>query len=66
MIRIILRSRYQCATEDTDYLPSNFIDFCNLYRLHIFCDSVQLKYVGTASYDFQNLLVDIYLALSKL
>ena len=51
MLQIIPRSERQCATEDTEYLTSKVLNFCNLYRLNIFCNSVQLKYVGTASYD---------------
>ena len=41
-------------------------EFCKFYRLHIFCDSVQLKCVGTDVYDSQKMLADISLALSKL
>ena len=41
-------------------------EFCNRCRLHIFCGSIQLKYVGTDVYDFQKMRADIYLAISKL
>ena len=49
-----------------EYLIKKLSEFYNLCRLHIFCDSVQLKYVGTDVYDSQKMLADISLALSKL
>ena len=53
---------------DREYhdLITKLNELCNLCRLHIFCHSVQLKYVGTDVYDFQKILADISLALSKL
>ena len=54
------------VSEDTEYLRLKVITFSNLVRLHIFSDSVQLKYVGTENYDSQKMLADISLALSKL
>ena len=66
MLTLIPRKKGQCATENTDYLIQKRNEFCNLCRLHIFCDSVQLKYIGTDVYDSQKMLADISLALSKL
>ena len=66
MIRIIPRNQRQCVNMDTEYLASKVLAFCNLCRLHIFCDSFQLKIFFTASYDSQKMLVDISLALSNL
>ena len=66
MLNLIPHKRGQCATENTDYLLSKVTEFCNLCRLHIFCDSIQLKYIGTDVYDSQKMLADISLALSKL
>ena len=66
MLNLIPRKRGQCANKNTYYLLSKVNEFCNLCRLHIFCDSIQLKYVGTDVYDSQKMLADISLALSKL
>ena len=52
--------------DKVEYLVSKVIAFCNLCQLYIFCDSVQLKYVGTAIYDSQKVLVDIPIALFSL
>ena len=65
MIRIAPRRRTQYATEDTEYLLLKFLDFYNLCHLCIWCDSVELKNVGPASYDLRKILPDISLALSK-
>ena len=66
MLNQIPRKRGKFANENTDYLLSKVNELCTLYRLHIFCDSIQLKYVGTNVYDSQKMLVEISLALSKL
>ena len=66
MLTPLPRKKGQCATENTDYLIQKRDEFCNLCRLHIFCNSVQLKYVGTDVYDSQKMLADVSLALSKL
>ena len=66
MLNIIPRKKGQCATQNTEYLISKVNELCNLCRLHLFCDSVQQKYVGTDVYDSQKVLSDISLALSKL
>ena len=65
MLRLTSRSKRQYATEDTEYLRSKVDAFCNLFRLHIFCYSVQLKYVNTEIYDSQKMLADSSFALSK-
>ena len=59
MLNLIPRKRGQCANENTDYLLSKVNDFCDLCCLHIFCDSIQLKYVRTDVYDSQKMLADI-------
>ena len=51
MLRVTSPNKSQCATDDTEYLASKFLIFCNLCRLHIFCDSVQLKYDDMDIYD---------------
>ena len=56
MLILILRKKGQCATENTVYLISKVNDFCNLCLIHVFCDSVQLKYVGTDVYHSQKCL----------
>ena len=66
MLNLIPHKRGQCANTNTDYLLSKVNTFYNLCRLNIFCDSIQLKYVGTDVYDSQKMLADIYLALSAL
>ena len=47
----IPRSKLQCTTEETEYPPSKVLTFGNLYRLYIFFNYIQLKYVGTTYYD---------------
>ena len=59
MLNLIPHKRGQCANTNTDYLLSKVNTFYNLCRLNIFCDSVQLKYVGTDVYDSQKMLADI-------
>ena len=66
IIHIIPRNQRKTATEDNEYLPSKVLPFCNLCCLHMFCDSVHLKYIGTTSYDSQKKIVNISLALSNL
>ena len=66
MLRLTSCNKGVCASEDTEYLRLKVIAFSNLVWLHIFCDSVQLKYVGTEDYDSQKMLADISLALLKL
>ena len=38
--------------------------YCDLYLLHLFCNIVQLQYVGTKTYDTHRILHEICLALS--
>ena len=64
MIQIIKHRKRQCATEK-EIISFESSRFCNFYRLHIFCNSIQLKYVGNAFYDLQKMLADICLALSN-
>ena len=66
MLNLTPRKRGQCANENTDYLFSKVNEFCKLCRLHGFCDSTQLKYVGTDVYHSQKILANISLALSKI
>ena len=66
MLRLASRNKGVCASKDTEYLRLKVIAFSNLIRLHIFCDSIQLRYVGTENYDSQKMLADISLTLSKL
>ena len=53
-----------CAIVDTKYLESKLAEYCNLCQLHLFCDIVQLQYVGTKPYDTHRMLHSIYLDLS--
>ena len=39
------------ATEEIKDLVEKDIIFSNLYQIHIFCEVVQLQYVGTTTYD---------------
>ena len=66
MLRIYKRGKKSCATEDTDYLAAKLRTFIQSCQLHIFCDVVQLQYVGTKSYDSHKMLADISLDLSSL
>ena len=66
MLQIIPRSKRQYAAEDTEYLASKFLAFCNLYCLHIFYNSLQPKYVSNTSYNLKKMLTDISLALYNL
>ena len=65
MLRISKRGKKNCATEDTKYLAARLRKFIQSCQLHIFCDVVQLQYIGTKSYDSNKMLVDIYFALSS-
>ena len=66
IFRLTSGKNQQCASKDTVYLATKLNEFCNFCQLHIFCDSVQLQYVGTETYDSQKMLADISLALSSL
>ena len=59
MIQTIKHRKRQYATKETNHLTSKILDFCNLYRLHIFCNYFQMKYVGTTCFDSQKILTDI-------
>ena len=62
----IPRRKRQCTTEETEYLSSKVLFFGILYRLHIFYNYIQLKYVGIIYYNSQKMLADFSLALSNL
>ena len=66
MLRISKRGKTSCATEDTEYLAARLRTFIQSCRLHIFCDVVQLQYVGIKSNDSNKSLADISFALSSL
>ena len=66
MLRISKRGKKSCATEDTDYLVAGLRTSIQSCQLHIFCDTVQLQYIGIKSYDSDKILADIFLALSSL
>ena len=66
MIRLVPGKNKQYVSEDTEYLALKLLEFCNSCQLHIFCDSVKLRYVGTELYDSQKLRSDISLALTSL
>ena len=38
----------------------------DLCQLHLFCDIIQLQYVGTTTYDTHRMLYDVFLVLSGL
>ena len=54
------------AIEYSEILRSKILDLCSLSHLHIFCDIVQLQYVGTATYNSNQMMSDILLSLSNL
>jgi len=66
MLRIFKRGKKSCATKDTHYLAARLRKFIQSCQLHIFCDAVQLQYVGTNSYESHKMFADISLALSSL
>jgi len=54
------------ATEGTEYFKAKVIAFYRQCQLHIFCNFIQLKYVGTSTYDSQKILADISIPLSSI
>ena len=66
MLHLFSKKHKQCTTEDTEYLTSKLLNFCNSCQLHIFCDLVQFQYVGTASYDSQTILAYISITLNSI
>ena len=42
MLRLTSGKNRQCASEDTVYLATKLLEFCNFCQLHLFCDSFQL------------------------
>ena len=65
-VMLIISARSSRAVEDSETLRSKLLDLCSLSHLHIFCDIVQLQYVGTTTYDSNQMMSDISLALSTL
>ena len=66
MLRLTSSNKGQCTSEDTEYIFLKFFILCTFYRLNMFCDYIQLQYIGTDTYDSQKILADISLAFSKL
>ena len=50
-VMLLISDRSSRAIEDSKTLRSKILDLCSLSHLHIFCDIIQLQYVGTATYD---------------
>ena len=65
MLRVSKQAANTYATEDTKYLGNRQTVYCDLFQLQLFCDIVQLQYVGTNTYDTYRMLNGIYLALSE-
>ena len=63
MCCLIPWNQKQCTIKDTKYLTFQVFAFCNFYPLHILCDSIQLKYVDTATYKSLKMLVHISLTV---
>ena len=63
---VLITSRSSRAIEESDTLRSNLDTICSLSQLHIFCNIVQLQYVGTDTYDSNQMMADIAKALSNL
>ena len=61
---LIISARSSRAIEDSENLCSKLLVLCSLSRLHIFCDIVQLQYVGTATYDSNQIMSNISFTLS--
>ena len=61
---LIISARSSRAIEDSENLRSKLLVLCSLYRLHIFYDIVQLQYVGTATYDSNQIMSNISFTLS--
>ena len=49
---LLVTARSSRAIGDSDTLRSKFAILCSPSQLHIFCNIVQLQYVGTENYDF--------------
>ena len=64
MLLVITRSF--CAIEESDTLRSKLSTLCSRSQLHIFCNIVQLQYVGTKSFDSNQMMSDTSLALKNL
>ena len=65
-VMLIISARSSRAVEDSETIRSKILELCCLSHLHIFCDNVQLQYVGTTPYDSNQMVLNISLALSTL
>ena len=63
---LLITARSSRAIEESDTLRSKLDTICSLSQLHIFCNIVQLQYVGTDTYDSNHMMSDISKALSNL
>ena len=65
-VMLFISARSSHDIEDSEFLRSKLLDLCSLSRLHIFCDIVLMHYVGTTTYDSNQMMSDISLSLSTL
>ena len=65
-VMLLVSDRSSRAIEDSKTLRSKILDLCSLSHLHIFCDIIQLQYVGTATYDSKQMMLNISLSLQNL
>ena len=63
-VMLIISARSFRAIEDSETLRSLLLDLRSHSHLDIFCDIVQLQYVGTTTYDSNQMMSDISLVLS--
>ena len=63
---LLITARSFRAIEESDTLRSKLDTIFNLSQLYIFCNIVQLQYVGTDTYDSNQMMSDISKALSIL
>ena len=64
MLIFITRSYHTIEVSST--LRLKILNLCSLFQLHIFCDIIQLQYVGTTTYNSNQTMSNIALALSNL
>ena len=63
---LLITARSSRAIEESDTLRSKIYILCSHFQLHIFCNIVQLQYVGTDTYDYNQMMSDIAHTLSTL
>ena len=63
---LLVTARFFRAIDDSDTLRSKFSTLCSRSQLHMFCNTVQLQYVGTETYDSNQMMSGISVALSTL